>query len=187
MQGVVGEFVGDGRQRFAGANCAERLRGGIGCGERVVFGQRPQAAPDAVVGAAVEVQAVAAAGKQHHRVFFGVGFFRALFRQGGGGVVPVGIAVGGDRACVAARATAGADAVAKIHQALGVAAQGGGVVRQARFGLVPEGGERRRLVGRAVNTGVAGKQAFDVAIEDGFFLAVGEDGDGSGGAAADAF
>ena len=68
-----------------------------------------------------------------------------------------------------------------------IAAQGGGVVRQARFGLAPEGGEGCRLVGRAVNASVAGKQAFDVAIEDGFFLAVGEDGDGSGGAAADAF
>ena len=46
----------------------------------IAFGQRPQAAPNAVVGAAVEVQAVAAAGEQHYRVFFGVGFFRALFR-----------------------------------------------------------------------------------------------------------
>ena len=140
-----------------------------------------------MVGAAVEVQAVAAAGKQHHRVFFGVGFFRALFRQGGGFAAAVGVAVGGDRAFAAARPAASTDAVAKIHQALGVAAQGGGVVRQARFGLTPEGGEGCRLVSRAVDARVAGEQAFDVAVEDGFFLSVGEDGDGGGGAAADAF
>ena len=30
---------------------------------------------------------------------------------------------------------------------------------------------------------MAGEQAFDVAVEDGFFLAEGEDGDGGGGAA----
>ena len=83
------------------------------------------------------MDAIAAVGEQHHGRFFRLDFRTAFFRQCSGSVVGKSVAVGGDRTGTTLRTAARADGAAEVHQALGVATQGGGIVRQAGFGCRP--------------------------------------------------
>lgn len=60
--------------------------------------------------------------------------------QRGGGIVDEGVAVGSDGASTMPRAVAGADGATRIHQPLGIVAQGGDITLQACFDRLPFAG-----------------------------------------------